>query len=91
MTFLTKRKKAKIAKVLAATWYDASFCFDDPSGADVETIGVIIANLAGIAVEIGGMKMSKAVADLYEDIYMEYAGRNCLIGANKEVIDNDQR
>lgn len=69
MTFLTKRKKAKIAKAIAATWYDASFGFDDPSGTDIETIGVIIANLADIAVEVGGMKMAKAVADLYEYLY----------------------
>lgn len=69
MTFLTKRKKKKIAKLLAATWYDITFGIDDRSEAGIETIGVIIANLAGIAVVIGGMKMSKAVADLYEDLY----------------------
>ena len=69
MTFLSKRKKKKIAKALAATWYDLTFGLDDPSDTDIETIGVIIANLAGIAVEVGGMKMSKTVADLYEDIH----------------------
>ena len=74
MTFLIKRKKAKIAKAIAATWYDVSFGFDDPSGTDIETIGVIIANLAGIAVEVGGMKMAKAVADLYEDLYNKMGG-----------------
>ena len=78
MTFLTKRKKKKIAKLLAATWYDASFGFDDPSGTDMNTIGFIIANLAGIAVEVGGMNMAKAVADLYEDIY-------------KKMEDSDER
>lgn len=78
MTFLTKRKKAKIAKAIAATWYDASFGFDDPSGTDINTIGFIIANLAGIAVEVGGMKMAKAVADLYEDLY-------------KKMEDSDER
>ena len=75
MTFLTKRKKAKIAKLLAATWYDASFGIDYRSESDIETIGVIIANLAGIAVEVGGMKMSNAVADLYEDIHKRYGGQ----------------
>lgn len=74
MTFLTKRKKVKIAKAIAATWYDASFGFDDPSGTDIETIGVIIANLADIGVEIGGMKMAKAVADLYEELYKKMGG-----------------
>ena len=69
MTFLTKRKKAKIAKLLAATWYDASFGIDCPSESDIVTICGIIANLAGIAVEVGGMKMSKDVADLYENLY----------------------
>lgn len=78
MTFLTKRKKAKIAKAIAATWYDASFGFDDPSGTDINTIGFIIANLAEIAVEVGGMKMAKAVADLYEDLY-------------KKMEDSDER
>ena len=78
MTFLTKRKKAKIAKLIAATWYDASFGIDCRSESYFETIGVIIANLAGIAVEVGGMKMSKAVADLYEELYKKMkTGRNC--------------
>ena len=57
MTFLTRRKKAKIAKLLAATWYDASFGIDCHSESDIVTICGIIANLAGIAVEVGGMKM----------------------------------
>ena len=74
MTFLTKRKKAKIAKLIAATWYDASFGIDYRSESDIETIGVIIANLAGIAVEVGGMKMSKDVADLYEYLHKELEG-----------------
>lgn len=78
MTFLTKRKKKKIAKLLAATWYDITFGIDDRSEAGIETIGVIIANLAGIAVEVGGMKMAKAVADLYEDIH-------------KKMEDSDER
>lgn len=69
MTFLTRRKKKKIAKLLAATWYDASFGIDYRSEGDIVTICVIIANLAGIAVEVGGMKMSKDVADLYENLY----------------------
>ena len=69
MTFLTRRKKKKIAKLLAATWYDITFGLDYRSESDIETIGVIIANLAGIAVEVGGMKMSKDVADLYENLY----------------------
>lgn len=69
MTFLTRRKKKKIAKILAATWYDITFGLDYRSESDIETIGVIIANLAGIAVEVGGMKMSKDVADLYENLY----------------------
>lgn len=69
MTFLTRRKKKKIAKLIAATWYDITFGLDGRSESDMETIGVIIANLAGIAVEVGGMKMAKAVADLYEDLY----------------------
>lgn len=74
MTFLTKRKKAKIAKLLAATWYDASFGIDCHSKSGIETIGVIIANLAGIAVEVGGLNMTKAVADLYESFYKEVEG-----------------
>ena len=78
MTFLTKRKKAKIAKAIAATWYDITFGIDDRSESGIETIGVIIANLAGIAVEVGGMKMAKAVADLYEDLY-------------KKMEDSDER
>lgn len=74
MTFLTRRKKKKIAKLLAATWYDITFGIDDRSEAGIETIGVIIANLAEIAVEVGGMKMAKAVADLYESFYKEVEG-----------------
>lgn len=69
MTFLSRRKKKKIEKLLAATWYDITFGLDDRSEAGIETIGVIIANLAGISVEVGGMKMAKAVADLYENLY----------------------
>lgn len=78
MTFLTRRKKKKIAKLLAATWYDITFGIDDRSEAGIETIGVIIANLAGIAVEVGGLNMAKDVADLYEDIY-------------KKMEDSDER
>lgn len=74
MTFLTRRKKAKIAKLLAATWYDASFGIDCHSEGDIVTTCGIIANLAGIAVEVGGMKMSNAVADLYESFYKEVEG-----------------
>ena len=74
MTFLTRRKKKKIAKLLAATWYDLTFGLDDRSERDIETIGVIIANLAGIAVEVGGLNMTKAVADLYESFYKEVEG-----------------
>lgn len=69
MTFLTKRKKKEIAKLLAATWYDITFGIDDRSESGIETIGVIIANLAGIAVEVGGMKMSRVVNGFYEDIH----------------------
>lgn len=74
MTWLTRRKKKKIAKLIAATWYDITFGIDDRSEAGIETIGVIIANLAGIAVEVGGMKMSKDVADLYECLHKELEG-----------------
>lgn len=74
MTLLTRRKKKKIAKLLAATWYDITFGIDDRSESDIETIGVIIANLAGIAVEVGGLNMAKAVADLYESLYKEVEG-----------------
>lgn len=74
MTLLTRRKKKKIAKILAATWYDITFGIDDRSESGIETIGVIIANLAGIAVEVGGMKMAKAVADLYECLHKELEG-----------------
>lgn len=79
MTFLTRRKKKKIAKLLAATWYDASFGIDCHSESDIVTICGIIANLAGIAVEVGGMKMSKDVADLYENLYKKL---------KQEVSDN---
>ena len=75
MTLLTRRKKKKIAKLIAATWYDITFGIDDRSEAGIETICGIIANLAGIAVEVGGMKMSNAVADLYEDIHKRYGGQ----------------
>ena len=74
MTFLSKRKKKKIAKLLAATWYDITFGLGDRSESDIETLGVIIANLAGIAVEVGGLNMAKAVADLYESFYKEVEG-----------------
>lgn len=69
MTFLTKRKKAKIAKLIAATWYDLIFGIDGCSEAGVKTIGVIIGNLARIGVEVGGMKMSRVVNGFYEDIH----------------------
>ena len=76
MTLLTRRKKKKIAKLIAATWYDITFGIDDRSEAGIETIGVIIANLAGIAVEVGGLNMAKAVADLYDDLYKRMRDNN---------------
>lgn len=78
MTFLTRRKKKKIAKLLAATWYDIVFGIDDRSEAGIETIGVIIANLAGISVKVGGMKMSKLVNGFYNDLH-------------KKMEDSDER
>ena len=71
MRILTRQKKKKIAKLLAATWFDMTFELSGESAQDIETIGVLISNLACIAVEVGGMKMAKAVADLYDEWYRQ--------------------
>jgi hypothetical protein len=71
MTILTGQKKKKITKLLAATWFDMTFGLSEESVQDIETMGMLISNLAGIAVEVGGMKMAKAVADLYDELHRQ--------------------
>ncbi len=74
MSILTKRKQKTIGKLLAASWYDLTFGIKDPTIEDIETIAVVIGNFAEIAVEIGGPKMAKTVADLYDDLHNQLGG-----------------
>ena len=60
---LTKKKKLRIAKLLAANWYIATKQADSAS-----TMDKVSHNTFEIAYEIGGMKMTDLVSKLYDEL-----------------------
>ena len=60
---LTKKKKLRIAKSLAANWYIATRQAESAS-----TIDKISRNTFEIAYVIGGMKMTDLVSKLYDEL-----------------------
>ena len=65
---LAKKKKLRIAKLLAANWYIGIH-----STNSVEAIEKISQNTAELAMEIGGVELSKLVYELYAQIPLSYS------------------
>ena len=80
---LTKKKKLRIAKLLAANWYIGVH-----STLDLEAIGQISQNTAELAMEIGGAELSNLVYELYDQIPLSYSINELRAELNKEK-END--
>ena len=80
---LTKKKKLRIAKLLAANWYIGIHSTDS-----VEAISQISQNTAELAMEIGGIELSNLVYELYDQIPLSYSIREPRAGLNKEKEKN---
>ena len=65
---LTKKKKLRIAKLLAENWYIGVHSTDS-----VEAIEKISQNTAELAMEIGGIELSNLVYELYDQIPLSYS------------------
>lgn len=65
---LTKKKKLRIAKLLAVNWYIGIH-----STTSVEAIEKISKNTAELAMEIGGIELSNLVYQLYNQIPLSYS------------------
>ena len=65
---LAKKKKLRIAKLLAANWYIGVHPTDS-----VEAISQISQNTAELAMEIGGVELSNLVYELYDQIPLSYS------------------
>lgn len=65
---LTKKKKLRIAKLLAVNWYIGVHSTDS-----VEAISQISQNTAELAMEIGGIELSNLVYELYDQIPLSYS------------------
>ena len=65
---LTKKKKLRIAKLLAANWYIGVH-----TTRELEAIGQISQNTAELATEIGGIELSNLVYELYDQIPLSYS------------------
>ena len=76
---LTKKKKLRIAKLLAANWYIGIHSTDS-----VEAIGQISQNTAELAMEIGGIELSNLVYQLYDQIPLSYSINELRAELNKE-------
>ena len=80
---LAKKKKLRIAKLLAANWYIGIH-----STNSVEAIGHISQNTAELAMEIGGAELSNLVYELYDQIPLLYSISELRAELNKEK-END--
>ena len=76
---LTKKKKLRIAKLLAANWYIGIH-----SATSVEAIEKISKNTAELAMEIGGIELSNLVYQLYDQIPLSYSISELRAELNKE-------
>lgn len=65
---LTKKKKLRIAKLLAVNWYIGVHSTDS-----IEAISQISQNTAELAMEIGGIELSNLVYQLYDQIPLSYS------------------
>lgn len=80
---LTKKKKLRIAKLLAANWYIGIH-----STNSVEAIGQISQNTAELAMEIGGAELSNLVYELYDQIPLTRSISELRAELNKEKEKN---
>ena len=76
---LTKKKKLRIAKLLAVNWYIGVHSTDS-----VEAISQISQNTAELAMEIGGIELSNLVYELYDQIPLSYSIDELCVEQNKE-------
>ena len=80
---LTKKKKIRIAKLLAANWYIGVHSTDS-----VEAIEKISQNTAELSMEIGGIELSKLVYELYDQIPLSHSIYELRAELNKEKEKN---
>ena len=80
---LSKKKKLRIAKLLAANWYIGIHSTDS-----VEAIGQISQNTAELAMEIGGAELSNLVYELYDQIPLSYSISEIRAEPNKGKENN---
>ena len=80
---LTKKKKLRIAKLLAVNWYIGIH-----STTSVEAIEKISKNTAELAMEIGGIELSNLVYQLYDQIPLSYSIDRLRAEPNKEKENN---
>ena len=80
---LTKKKKIRIAKLLAANWYIGVHSTDS-----VEAIAQISQNTAELSMEIGGIELSNLVYELYDQIPLSYSICELRAELNKEKEKN---
>lgn len=80
---LTKKKKIRIAKLLAANWYIGTH-----STTSIETIEKISQNTAELAMEIGGVEFSNLVYELYDQIPLSHSISELRAELNKEKEKN---
>lgn len=80
---LTKKKKLRIAKLLAANWYIGIH-----STLSVEAIEQISQNTAELAMEIGGVEFSNMVYELYDQIPLTRSISELRAELNKEKEKN---
>ena len=80
---LAKKKKLRIAKLLAANWYIGIH-----STNSVEAIEKISQNTAELAMEIGGVELSKLVYELYDQIPLSYSINELRAELSKEKEKN---
>lgn len=76
---LTKKKKLRIAKLLAANWYIGVH-----STNSVKAISQISQNTAELAMEIGGFELSNLVYQLYDQIPLSYSIDEFCVEHDKE-------
>ena len=80
---MTKKKKLRIAMLLAANWYIGIHSTDS-----VEAIEKISQNTAELAMEIGGIELSNLVYQLYDQIPLSYSIGEPRAELNKEKEKN---
>ena len=80
---LTKKKKLRIAKLLAANWYIGIHATNS-----VEAIEQISQNTAELAMEIGGIELSNSVYQLYDQIPLSHSINELRAELNQEK-END--